>query len=157
MRSSIHIVTIILLILLSAQLTLAQQRYLINSYGDVIHVAPGKSAASEIQRQTRARVKITNGVSACTPQIAAGNLPWEHTEDSRFLHGHKDVIGVWFETPASGTIDSVFVETGNESSTQFPDHLTLRIHRSNLYTGHAPGWDKWIAPPRLCWGYFDNN
>jgi hypothetical protein len=155
MRSSIHIVTIILLILLSAQLTSAQQRYLVNSYGDVIHIAPGKSAASEIQRQTHGKFKITNGESACTPQIAAGNPYWNFTEDSRFLHGHKDVIGVWFETPSSGTIDSVFVKTGNESSTQFPPGLILRIHRSNLYTGHAPGWGDYIAPPRLCWGYFD--
>jgi hypothetical protein len=157
MRSSIHIAAIILLILLSAQLTSAQQRYVVNSYGDAYRIPPGRSAASEIQRQTHLGVKITNGVSACTPQITAGNPPWTNAENAKFLHGHKDVIGVWFETPTSGMIDSVFVKTVNESSTQFPGHLTLRIHRSNLYTGHAPGWDKWIAPPRLCWGYFNNS
>jgi hypothetical protein len=159
MRSSIHILVILLSILLSAHLTFAQKRYLVNSYGDAIPIPIGSSAKSEIQKQTQGKTQATNGEAVCIPKLTAGNLPWEHNYPgayASFVYAHRDVIGVWFETPAAGAIDSVYVQLSDYSGTAFPGQLTLRIHHSNLSTGHAPGWIPYNPPPILCWGYYDN-
>jgi hypothetical protein len=150
-------VLIVSIMLLTASLS-AQKRYVVSSGGDVVPIKPGKSAMSEIMKSSR-QAKIVNSQASCTPSRTFGNLRSEHNTAGsfvNFVHAHKDLIGIWFEAPTSGTIDSVFIQLGDYSLAGFPGHLTMRMHHSNLRTGHAPGWDPYIAPPRLCWGYFLN-
>jgi hypothetical protein len=159
MRISLYSCLIVFSIAVFCNSSQAQKRYIVNSYGDIIPVPAGKSAADEISKQTRKQVQVAGEEAVCAPHPMFGNLPWEHTSAGtyvNFIHAHKDVIGIWFEAPVSGTLDSVYIQLGDYSGSAYPGFLTMRIHHSNIYTGHAPGWDPYIAPPILCWGYFNN-
>jgi hypothetical protein len=157
MRYIIYSCIFAFIFIISCNFSHAQKRYLVNSYGDIIPVPAGENAADKISKQTRKQIHPPGEEAVCMPHPVFGNMPWEHTTAGayvNFVHAHKDVIGIWFEAPTSGTLDSVYVQLGDYSGTAFPGFLTMRIHHSNLATGHAPGWDPYIPPPRLCWGYF---
>ncbi|MFI5253536.1 MAG: FlgD immunoglobulin-like domain containing protein [Bacteroidota bacterium] len=153
---------IVSILLLSASL-FAQKRYVVSSNGDSYLIPKGKSALSIIQRQLNKPVKAVNGAPVCTPSQTFGNVPWLHTHIpyTAFLHAHQDIAAYWYEAPASGTIDSVYLWMSSDSFSSpdgkgYPGKLTFRMHHGNLYTGHGPGYGGLMKPPRECWGYFLN-
>ncbi|MFI5253317.1 MAG: FlgD immunoglobulin-like domain containing protein [Bacteroidota bacterium] len=150
--------SIILLFVISSVLLNAQKRYVVNSDGENYQIKKGESARSIIERYTHKKISPNNALTGCVPEGSFGNLPWLHTHfpNMSFIHTHKDVSAIWFETPVPGRIESVYVWMGPDSGAAYPGKLTMRIHHSNLSTSHAPGWTPYIAPPRLCWGYFNN-
>ncbi|MFI5253315.1 MAG: FlgD immunoglobulin-like domain containing protein [Bacteroidota bacterium] len=150
--------SIILLIVISSVLLQAQKRYVVNSDGDSYLINKGESARSVIEKQTHKKIMPNKTLTGCVASQPFGILPWEHLHRplTAFLHTHKDLSAMWFETPASGRIDSVYIQMGPDSAAEYPGKLTMRIHHSNIYTGHAPGWAPYMAPPKLCWGYFNN-
>ncbi|MBI5216322.1 MAG: T9SS type A sorting domain-containing protein [Ignavibacteriae bacterium] len=149
MKSRLLFLLIILFLFLS-QSGFSQKRVLVTPYGDVIPLQKGESAAFAAQK---AQVDYEN--FACSNQGTFGFNPAQYPVISGHIGFHKDVIGAWFTVPASGTIDTVFWYSSNIVCS--PDStLYLRIHESNVYEGHGPGYDGYPAPgPSTCWGYFN--
>ncbi len=140
----------VILLLIFVQSGFSQKRVLVTPYGDVIPLQKGESAALAAQK---AQVDYEN--FACSNQGTFGFNPAQYPNTGGHIGFHKDVIGAWFTVPASGTIDTVFWYSLAGVCT--PDStLYLRIHESNVYENHGPGYDGYPAPSSsTCWGYFN--
>ncbi|MBI1802860.1 MAG: hypothetical protein HY033_06250, partial [Ignavibacteriae bacterium] len=126
----------------------AQKRLLVNQFGDAITLTKGSSAISIIKEATSLSAAQDCGIATF------GFEPLKYPPASGGQYAlHKDIMGMWFEAPASGRIDTVYwIMNGvcRDEST-----LSLRIFNSNIYTGHGPGYDGYPAPSlSTCWGYY---
>jgi len=152
---------LLLSVMLLSSALFAQKHYAVSSSGDILLIPQGKSASEVISQQVNKNKSSFGTAAACVPSQEYGNIPALHPTGTliSFYSGHKDLIGIWFEAPASGAIDSVFIRTFDHIGDTLTTggKLILRIHHSSVATGHGPGWDPYVAPPKVCWGYFNNS
>ncbi|MBI4548750.1 MAG: T9SS type A sorting domain-containing protein [Ignavibacteriae bacterium] len=140
---------LIVLTVLAATLAHAQERLLVNPNNEVIPLRKGESAIEVLKDY-----KINRSVeSVCSDKFTFGYTPDNYTPNTNFGARHKDVLGMWFVAPASGTIDTIFwmsFEVGAQDS-----QISVRIHQSNIFPGHGPGYPPYPAPCQP-WGYYVN-
>ncbi|HZY09514.1 MAG TPA: hypothetical protein VFF29_00015, partial [Bacteroidota bacterium] len=141
---------LLFLIVINYQL-FTQDRYLVSPYGDVVPLKKGESAI-DVAKRTRL---VSLNASVCTNIATFGFTPDLYPPTGAHISCHQDLFAQWFVSPAGGTIDTVFwLHTGTVGA---QDSLVyLRIHKSNIYPGHGPGYGEYPAPPTICWGYYIN-
>ncbi|MBI4549272.1 MAG: hypothetical protein HY707_14935, partial [Ignavibacteriae bacterium] len=139
------------------QIVVAQKRYLVSPYGDYYPLKQGESAIEAAKKLQF----VPSSAPVCTDKATFGYNPSNYPLDGLHISCHKDIFGMWYVTPAAGTIDSVFFfleePVGTADST-----LYIRIHKSNIYPGSGPGYGGYPPPGApngiggLCWGYYIN-
>jgi hypothetical protein len=142
-----YFTTVLLIIVVSGQL-LGQKRLLVSPDNEVIPIHKGQPASEIIKGVTKSRMDI--GEMTCPSSLQYGYNGYE-TDYSLTGH-HREVIGMWFVTPTTGTIDTIFWEGETNGA---PDSLVyLQIHKSNIGPNSGPGVDY----PDACtnWGYYPN-
>jgi len=147
----IQLLFALFLSVLLSYLTLAQERLLINKSGDVVQLKKGQSAISAIEEATH--LSAASGCGTATFGYPPDKFPPDNSGQYAL---HNDVMAQWFETPASGRIDSVYCILAGVCTAD--SKLVLRIFHSNIYTGHGPGHDGYPLPSlSTCWGYYFNS
>ncbi|HLF15661.1 MAG TPA: FlgD immunoglobulin-like domain containing protein [Bacteroidota bacterium] len=146
--------SLFLSVLILSVVVSAQKRYLVSPNDEVIPIDPGKSASASIKEWKQRMVSSRNGV--CSDKFYFGYPPYLYTLNTNFGAYHKDVMGQWFTSPATGTIDTVFWEQWNAVNT-YDSTLFLRIHESYIGPEYGPGVRPGpFNPPCQNWGYWVN-
>jgi len=151
-----RLLSLFLSVLILSSVMVAQKRYVVSPNDEVIPLRRGESPASIIAKRTG---RSSSAVSAaCGNRFHFGYPEDKFPANSNFGAFHKDVMGEWFVSKATGTIDTLFWEVlgsvGAQDSTVY-----VRIHNSRIGPTYGPGIyndsSNW-KPPCQNWGYFIN-
>jgi len=129
----------------------SQKRYLVSPTNDVIPLKNGESARTVIEK-FRIQQQKQKRATATVQDSRIGYPPDMNPVDGTFLAFHKDVVGMWFESPASGSIDSIFWVSGF-SVGAMDSIIFLRVFQSNINAQSGPGHPPY-PPPCVNWGYY---
>ena len=149
-------VSLLLFLLLSTQVLLAQQKYLVSPNDDYFPI-PRKGSAALILKSRMER--ISGMTSACTNQALFGYPEDIYPASVNHVGRHKDVMGMWFIAKASGTIDTLFwnVPTSGGTVGALDSTIYVRVHESNIGPDLGPGVRPGpYNPPCQNWGYWEN-
>ncbi len=146
---------IIFLVLALSSLTFAQKkRYLISPFQEVIPLDEHQSARMMVQAREAASLRAQN--AACSNTVHDGFQVDQFAPPyNNFGATHKDVMGEWFVSNFTGTIDTVFWQTWG-SVGALDSTLYVRIHRSAITPTAGPGAPGPYNPPCQNWGYWRN-
>jgi hypothetical protein len=151
-----RLLSLFLSVLFLCSVMVAQKRYVVSPNDEVIPLRRGESPASVIARKTGRSASSTAAV--CGDRFHFGYPEDKFPATVNFGATHKDVMGEWFVSKATGTIDTLFWEVlgsvGAKDSTVY-----VRIHNSRIGPNYGPGIyndsSSWKAPCQN-WGYFIN-
>jgi len=127
-----------------------QQRILVQPNNEIIRLNKSESALSILDKE------VTKNKRDCFSNLFRFGYSSDiYPSPAIFNSFHKDVLGMWFVAPASGTINTLFCYIENVRNYYSP--LSIRIFESNIYPGHGPGFSPYPSPC-MNWGYYlDSN
>ena len=129
----------------------AQNKVVITSEGDVIQLKKGESSR-EVAGQLGMLKQGPDLIPPCGTNLSFGYDPNHFPCNIPFVGYHHDVWGQWFLSPASGTIETLFVAMNDQNEME-SGIAKIRIFRSNIYPGRGPGYPPYNSP-RHSWGYY---
>ncbi|MBI1803464.1 MAG: hypothetical protein HY033_02190 [Ignavibacteriae bacterium] len=139
-----------LILLFLTPLAHGQKRYLVSPNNDVIPLKSGESARQVIEK-FRVQQKQKRQ-SASVQDMRFGYPPDINPIDGTFIAFHKDVVAMWFESPASGSIDTIFWVSGS-SVGALDSIILLKVYASTINAHSGPGNPPY-PPPCVNWGYW---
>ncbi len=129
----------------------AQSRGSVSPKNEVIPHRQDNSEFSAAKNQGHRLASTTD----CGKELMFGYSENMFPPNIYFGAAHKEVLAMWFVAPASGTIDTLFLdihETGKLDSV-----ISLGIFKSNVYPRHGPAYPPYPPPSCLPWGYYKNS